>query len=95
MPLMLTSAQLVRTKLGWSTFLFPSCASKLEEGATTQWEKDLNAAIQEILDELLTVWNLDKDVMFLRLEHVVVLSRAREEGRLEGRREAMDDDLYI
>ena len=93
--MMLTSSQLVRTKLGWSTFLFPSQASKPEEGATTRWEKDLNTAIQEILDELPTVWNPDKDVMFIRLEHVVALSRAREEGRLEGRREAMDDDLYI
>ena len=94
-PLMLNSAQLLRTKLGWSTFLFPLRASKpdLEEGATTQWEKELNAAIQEILDELPTVWNPDKDVTFIKLEHIVALSRAREEGRLEGRREAMDDDF--
>ncbi|EDR00030.1 uncharacterized protein LACBIDRAFT_334513 [Laccaria bicolor S238N-H82] len=44
--------KLLRTKLGWSTFLFPSRASQLdlEEGATTQWEKELNAAIQEILE---------------------------------------------
>ena len=60
---------------------------------TTQWEKELNATIQEILDELPTIWNSDKDVTFIKLEHIVVLSRAREEGRLEGRREAMDDDF--
>ena len=91
---MLKFVQFVRTKLGWSTFLFPSRPAKqaLEEGETVQWEKDLNAAIQEILDELPTTWNPNKDITFVKLEHVVALSRAHEEGRLEGRREAMDDD---